>query len=386
MAQLIVRQSILPRASSWSPHAQRGGHVAFVLQWLVGLQQLGHDVLFVNPVSRLEPDDEMRAVQSFVSTVETWWHLDRSTLLDVDSHRVLAGLPYSEVKSFADGAAALITIAIIAEREPPPPLDRVRPRIFVDQDPGYTQLWAQICGTASTIGEHDFYFTVGGNVGTRRSSLPTSGLEWRHTWNPVVIDWWPTEGRIIRNRFTTVADWWGQAYLEFEGKILGPKREEFLKFLNVPQDSSEALELALDIPANDDDIGLLRERGWQVTSPKEVDSVSGFRDWVLGSIGEFSCAKGVYVGTRSGWFSDRSAAYLAAGRPVILQETGFSDLVPTGEGLLAFRSADEAIDAIHRVRRDYEFHSRAARKLATTYFASQRILPNLLHQAGIDGQ
>jgi hypothetical protein len=383
MARIIVRQSILPRAASWSRYAQRGGHVAFVLQWLVGLERLGHDVLLVNTISAMESAEQARAVQSFVNICDMMWHLDRSALLDTSSHRVVAGMSYSDLQSFADSSAALITVALAAECEPPPPLERVRPRIFVDQDPGYTQLWAQICGAAPIIGQHDIYFTIGANVGTRRSSLPTCGLPWRHTWNPILMDWWPVNTEIRRDRFTTIADWWGQPYLNFEGQVLGPKREEFLKFLTIPHKSGEVLELALDIPVGDADIDLLHAHGWQVTSPEEVESVSGYRDWVTGSLGEFSCAKGVYVGTRSGWFSDRSAAYLAAGRPVIVQETGFSDIIPTGEGLFAFRSIEEAVDAIRRVRREYGHHSIIARKLAESYFDSQVVLSELLRQASI---
>lgn len=382
MARVIVRQSILPRAASWSRFAQRGGHVAFVMQWLVGLERLGHDVLFVNTVSAMKPAEEVAAVASFISTCDRLWHMGQSALLDTSSERVLAGISYSDIRSFADGADALITIALAGDQLPPP-LDRVRPRVFIDQDPGYTQLWAQAHGVTRIIGQHDFYFTIGANVGTRRSSLPTCALRWRHTWNPVCMGWWPVRREIKRNRFTTIADWWGYQYLEFEGLILGPKREEFLKFLTIPLESGEVLELVLDIPAEDADVILLREHGWRVTSPKEVESVSDYRHWITGSLGEFSCAKGVYVGTRSGWFSDRSAAYLAAGRPVILQETGFSDVIPTGKGLFAFRSIGEAVDAIRRVRREYDHHSRAARKLAKSYFDSQRVLAELLRQVSI---
>jgi hypothetical protein len=383
VARIIVRHNILPRAACWTRYAKRGGHVAVILQWLVGLERLGHDVLFVNTIPAMESAEKAHAVESFVNSCDTMWHLDRSVLLDANSHSVLAGMSYSDVQSFADSSSALLTVALAAECEPPPPLERVRPRIFVDHDPGYTQIWARGYGSSKIIGQHDIYFTVGANVGTRRSSLPTCGLQWHHTWNPIVMDWWPVTTQIRRNRFTTIADWWGQPYIEFEGQVLGPKRDEFLKFVTLPHQSGEVLELALDIPAGDADIDLLRANGWQITSPAQAESVSGYQDWVTGSLGEFSCAKGVYVGTRSGWFSDRSAAYLAAGRPVILQETGFSDVIPTGEGLFAFRSIDEAVEAIHQVRREYEHHSRIARKLAETYFESRLVLSELLRQAAI---
>src|SRR5262249_40227941 len=153
--------------------------------------------------------------------------------------------------------------------------------------------------------------------------------------------------------------------------------------LKIPEKSGESVEIALDIPAEDEDKRLLQTHGWRITSPEQVTTVEGFRGWVLGSLGEFSCAKAVYAHTRSGWFSHRSGAYLAAGRPVIVEETGFSDLIPTGDGLFAFATCAEAVEAFHQVRSDYEHHSAAARKLAREYFDSDRVLASLLLRIGI---
>jgi hypothetical protein len=264
-------------------------------------------------------------------------------------------------------------------------LEGIHPRIFIDQDPGYTQLWSEMHGPEHIVGRHDLYFTVGVNVGTDRSLLPTNGLRWEATWNPVVTDWWPLDAPLRRAHWTTVADWWGQPYLEFGGQVLGPKREEFMKFITVPAESRAKIELALDIPPDDADLAVLHAHGWDVSSPALVESVAEYRDWVSGSLGEFSCTKGVYVGTRSGWFSDRSAAYLACGRPVILQDTGFSDVLPTGEGLLTFRTIEEAVAAIEAVGADYRRHARAARQLAREYFDSSVVLPRLLHRSDVAG-
>ncbi len=235
-------------------------------------------------------------------------------------------------------------------------------------------------GPDTIIGHHDVYFTVGANVGTDRCALPTNGLTWRPIWNPIVVDWWPVEAPLTRDRWTTVADWWGQGYLEFNGHVLGPKREEFLKFISVPEEASAEIELALDIPPDDADIATLHAHGWRVTSPREVESVEGYRDWVAGSLGEFSCVKGVYAASHCGWFSDRSAAYLACGRPVIVQDTGLADVLPTGEGLLTFRTIAEAVDAIRAVRADYGRHARAARRIAEEHFDASVVLSRLLRQ------
>jgi hypothetical protein len=383
VARLIVRQSIVPRAASWSPSAVRGGHVAFVLQWLVGLERLGHDVLFVNTVSSLAPAEQRQVASAFASVLGTWWPLERSVLYDTSARRALAGCSSAAFERFAVDADALLTLAAAAEPVPPPPLDRVRRRVFVDTDPGYIHLWIEMHGLDAIVGAHDVYFTVGANVGTPRSRLPTGGVDWRHTWNPVVLDWWPQGQPLVRDRFTTIADWWGQPYVEFDGRIFGPKREEFLAFIDVPGIVHEPIELALDIPPDDADLPVLARAGWRVTTPAAVESVEDYRTWIAGSYGEFSCVKGVYAGTRCGWFSDRSAAYLACGRPVIVQETGLSDVLPTGLGLFAFRTVDEAVEAVRTVRRDYARHSHAARQLAADHFDSSRVLSALLVQAGV---
>src|SRR5262249_27761307 len=152
--------------------------------------------------------------------------------------------------------------------------------------------------------------------------------------------------------------------LEFEGQTLGPKAEEFRKFLHLAGLAGEPVEVALNIDPEDPDLALLRRHGWQIESPQAVATPELYREYVTGSAGEFSCAKGGYVGTRCGWFSDRSACYLAAGRPVVLQATGFEDLLPTGRGLFAVRTAEEAAEAIRMIRADYHLHSLAARALA----------------------
>jgi glycosyltransferase involved in cell wall biosynthesis len=194
---------------------------------------------------------------------------------------------------------------------------------------------------------------------------------------------WAGESPITRDRFTTIADWRGFGYLEFEGKILGPKAEEFRKFIDLPRLAGEALEIAIRIDPDDPDVAYLEEHGWKLESTDVVASPGLYRAYVAGSRAEFSCAKGGYVGTRCGWFSDRSSYYLAAGRPVVVQDTGFEELIPTGKGLFSVRTPEEAAEAIGAIRRDYPAHARAARALAREYFDSDTILARLLAEAGI---
>jgi hypothetical protein len=236
---------------------------------------------------------------------------------------------------------------------------------------------------ADVFGEHDLHYTVGGNVGSPRCTLPTHGIRWRPIWNPVILDWWSPTGPVTRDRFTTVADWRSYGYLDFAGQLLGPKAEEFRKFIDLPRLAGEALEIALNIDRDDPDLTYLQTHGWRVEQPDLVETPAKYKAYVAGSVGEFSCAKGGYVGTRCGWFSDRSACYLAAGRPVILQSTGFEDLLANGKGLLAVTTAGEAAEAIRAVRRDYAMHSAAAREVAQGFFSSDKILAGLLAEAGV---
>ena len=383
VATLILLQNVLPQAASWTSLAGRGGHAMFVLQWLRGLHELGHDVLFVNWAEREPPAVAQRYL---AQVMETWWHPSRTALVVGESFRPLWGAGADQVSKVARRADGLITVAIAGGEQPPSPLADIRPRILVDQDPGYSHLWAQLVGSADKVfGVHDLYFTVGANVGTSRCAVPTFGLRWIPTWNPVALDVWKPEAPVVRDQFTTIADWWGGKYLEFEGRVFGPKREEFLKFLDLPRHSGENIHLALDIPPGDPDIRMLECHGWEVESPALLVSPEGYAGWIGASLGEFSCAKGVYVGTQCGWFSDRSACYLAAGRPVVVQDTGFGHLLPTREGLFAVRNLEEATEAFHAIRRDYPRHSKAARRIAVEHFQAAHVLPRLLAEAGISG-
>jgi hypothetical protein len=325
-------------------------------------------------------------VAYFRSTVGRWWRPERAALLLESSGESLWGPDGGQVAGFADRAAALITLAAHYRRAPYPHVEKVRPRILIDTDPAYTHLWAAGGAPADIFGEQDFYYTVGGNVGSARCSLPTLGLGWRPIWNPVVLDWWQSEAPRTWDCFTTVADWRSYGYLEFEGRLLGPKAEEFRKFIELPRLSGQRLALALNIDPEDPDLDVLRGHGWRIEDPGTVVATPDrYREYVAGSLGEFSCVKGGYAGTNCGWFSDRSACYLAAGRPVVLQATGFADLLPTGKGLFSVATVGEAAEAVRAVRRDYALHARAARALAREHFDSDRILGRLLADAGVRG-
>ncbi len=378
MATLIVIEDLAGPATN-----SRGGQTMHLLQWLHGLRGHGHQVLFVEYLDEDPGPERENVIRYFRDTVTTWWDPRWSALLIANTLESLYGLDARRVAGVAERTDALITLAAHYRREPFPLVEKIRPRILVEQDPGYTHLWAAEGDPPDIFGEHDIYFTVGTNIGTPRCRLPTLGITWRPIGYPIMLDWWPVGRPIQRDRFTTIADWRGYGYLVFEGESLGPKAEEFRKFIELPGRVGEPVEIAILIDAADPDVDLLQAHGWRLESTEVVSSPAKFIDYIVGSAGEFSCAKGGYVGTRSGWFSDRSCGYLAAGRPVVLQDTGFADTLPTGKGLFAVANVDEAAEAIRMIRKDYAVHSAAARELAREFFAADKVTGRVLAAAGL---
>lgn len=374
MAKLIIKGGSLV----WEGTPGRGGHIMYILQWLEGLRRLGHEVLYYD-----KADGRAESMRLFADIMERWWNPSLSAAV-LPSGQAAYGLNAKEVEQFGRNAAAVISLGCTYEAEPEPWLAEIHPRVLIEQDPGFSHVWASTSSPADIFGRHDVYFTVGANVGTPRCSVPTFGIEWQPIWNPVVLDWWNPGHPITRDRFTTVAGWWGNVYQEFEGQLWGPKAEQIRKFVTLPQLVGEPLEIALEIAPDDPEIPYLESHGWRVESPQLVISdPTAYRDYLHGSIGEFSCVKGLYVGTKCGWFSDRSACYLAAGRPVVLQATGFADVLPTGEGLFSVSTVEEAADAIRAIRGEYGRHAAAARNLAVEHFDSQRVLSYLLKYIGL---
>jgi hypothetical protein len=380
MATVIVLSDIASAAS-----IGRGGVAMYELQWLHGLERRGHRVLSVEFLQAHADSREARA-RYYRDTISTWWHPEQCALILEESSESLYGLDAGRVACLASEADAVFTLAARYRREPFPLIDKIRPRILIEQDPAYTHLWAAEGDPAEIFGEHDFYYTVGTLIGSPSCSVPTLGISWRPIWNPVVLEWWAGEWPLTRGCFTTVGDWNSYGYLEFQGEVLGPKAEEFRKFVHLPRLVGEPVELALCIDADHPDRDYLHQFGWKIENPEVVRTPGQYRDYVAGSAAEFSCAKGGYAGTHCGWFSDRSACYLAAGRPVVLQATGFEDVLPTGEGLFAVSTAEEAAEAIRAIRRDYALHRAAARALAQEYFDSDKVLSDLLVDAGLQAQ
>jgi hypothetical protein len=267
------------------------------------------------------------------------------------------------------------------------PLKRApRVRIYLDDDPGYTQIWQAVGSDAAGIEDHDFYYTFGANLGKPGCTLPTNGIDWRATRPPVVLEDWPVRPQSNGSGFTTVASWRG-AYgsVEFAGRRYDQKAHQFRRFVEMPTRTGANFEIALDIhPDETPDLQLLQEHGWRLVDPGRVARTpSAFRRYVQQSSAEFSAAQGMYVTSANGWFADRTTRYLASGKPALVQETGFARQLPTGEGLLGFETLEQAAQGVVEITANYKRHCAAARALAERFFDSDTVIGGLLQDVGV---
>jgi hypothetical protein len=263
-----------------------------------------------------------------------------------------------------------------------------RRKVLIDSDPGWNHFrnfprWDANPGWQGSHGfrAHDFFFTYAERIGRPDCKLPGFGLAWQPTRPPVVLDCW--KAAPPGATWTTVMTWKNfQEPIRDGAGTYGTKEMEFVKVEPLPSRTTAKLEVA--VGGNDAPRARWRELGWNVVESQEISRTAGaYRDYIQSSRGEFSVAKNVYVATHSGWFSCRSVCYLAAGLPVVVQDTGFSEIIPTGEGLMAFSTPDEALHSIETVENEYERHSRGAREVAREHFASEVVLGDLLRRIGL---
>jgi hypothetical protein len=245
-------------------------------------------------------------------------------------------------------------------------------------------MWHATGDRGSRLAGHDVYFTIAENIGTTGCTVPTCGIDWQRIRPPVVLAGWPAATAGTDWKFTTVASWRGPfGPIRYAGKTYGLKVHEFRKFIDLPRLTGQKFELALNIyPGDDKDRQALVKHGWQLVDPlAAAGDPAAFQHYVQDSGAEFSAAQGIYVETGSGWFSDRTACYLASGKPALVQDTGLSRNYPVGEGLLTFRTLSQAMAGAQQIASDYERHSRAARQLAEEFFDSDRVLAQLVERA-----
>ena len=252
-------------------------------------------------------------------------------------------------------------------------------RVYLDLDPAFNQLW-HANGIDRRFDGHTHHITVGQAIGTPNCEVPTCGLHWIKSFPPVVLDRWPSANNLATTALTTVANFRSYGSIEHDGRTYGQKVHSLRKLRHLPERTRERFVLAMTVHEDErGDLEALHRHGWELVDPRQVAGTpSSYRNFVSGSWAEIGIAKHGYVASRCGWFSDRSACYLASGRPVVAQNTGFSDFLPIGKGLLAFDDEDGAVAAIEEIRRDYSKHAEAARQVAEEHFDSDRVLTRIL--------
>jgi hypothetical protein len=357
-----------------------GGHSWHHLQYLVGFRRLGHHVTFVEdwgwPASCYDPAAGVMTsspaygvayVRELLAThglERDWCYLAE----DGSAHGLSRGELGRRCRE-ADLFVSLSNVNLIPEAE------ACRRRALVDTDPVFTQIGVH--GLGPPFDWYDVRFTYGENVHRLDCAMPTGGVTWTPTRQPVVLDLWPVTPGDPRAPLTTVMNWSPRGECERGGRVYGQKDREFAPFVALPRDTGLPMELALSAPPGV--CARLAAGGWRLADPRAVTrSPAAYQAYLAASRAEFSVAKHGYVSTRCGWFSERSAAYLASGRPVVVQDTGFSRFLPSGTGVLAWTGREDAIEALGRLQGDYAAHCRAARAVAAEHFDARRVLGALL--------
>jgi len=366
------------------------------IHYLVGLQRLGHDVYYIEDSARLPYNPETFEVSNEFDYAAHL--LDRlSREFQFRNHWAFCarylpknptvGLPLKKIRQLYRDADAILNICGAQEFNDDLLIsDRI---LYVESDPGVEQIKIDkgVRSTINYLRRHRALFTFGENLGKKTFPVPTHGFNWLATRQPVVTDLWKTDRVPPRSAvFTSVANWStsGLKDISWRGdKYLWSKSREFLRFISAPKKSGETFELATNIE-DANTCAKFSRNGWRLHCPLQL-SVDYwlYRDYIRRSKGEFTVAKDQYIRLRTGWFSDRSACYLAAGRPVIIQETGFTRNYGGKAGLLSFQSLDEIVEAVKIINADYRKHSRAARALAREFFEAKKVLKSILDRAGI---
>jgi hypothetical protein len=366
------------------------------IHYIVGLQRLGHEVYYIEDSARIPYNPSTFAVENdFTYAAQVLARLARDHGFEgrwgfcaryLPGHDC-AGLTKETICALYREADAILNVC--GSQEFNEDLLESQRIIYVESDPGVEQIKLDKGSqdTASYLGRHHALFTFGENVGTPQFPVPDHGFVWKPTRQPVVTDYWntgapPAAGAV----FSSIANWStsGKKDIEWRGDTyLWSKSLEFLRFVEAPARSGEEFELATDIK-DAETRALFEKNRWRLILPHEMSADwELYRRYVQGSKGEFTVAKDQYVRLNTGWFSDRTACYLAAGRPAITQETGFTQFYGGNGGLFAFRTLDDIAAAVEEINRDYARHSRLALEVAQEAFEAEKVLASLLDRAGI---
>jgi hypothetical protein len=358
-----------------------GGVLSNNLQFLTGFRRLGHDVVLLekagyddscfDPERRISSDDCGCGIRRVDELLER--HGLRGRWCYVAADGTYHGMARTEV--FVDRGLH----GTWDEETADVPL-----RVLLDPDPGFRQVkLANALARGRPLPDYDAYYTYGQNIGTPRSPAPTAGVRWHHLFHPVDTPLYEPAPAPSGAPCTTVTNWRPLDQVEHDGRVYGMKDAQLPRFEQLPRRVGVEMEMAVEgagVP-----VSHLERLGWRVVPALDVTtSYDAYHDYLRGSLAEFSVVKDVYRGLEVGWFSDRSAAYLAHGRPVVVQANGIAGHLPTGEGLFEVEGLEDAADAIERIAREPGRHARAARRIAEEYLDARLVLGRFLEELGVE--
>lgn len=366
-----------------------GGMISWVNQYLLGLLAAGHEVYFVeksayqescyNPILRESSNDCRYGLEVVVPILTEIGLAERWCF--VDSGQRYYGMGKAHIENVFRSADLYIEMG--AHEAWLEESSWATSRILVDGDPGFSQLEMTIRNEeGNPPPNYDFYFTLGRNLCGSQGKEPRGGVSWNPIFPPVCTKYLEYCPGSACRPFTTVMNWRSRRELEYLGRKLGHKNIEFTRFKELPLLTTQRLEIAVsgrDVPFEE-----LTSLGWLVRDAQELTlTLGGYYSYIKASGGELSVCKNGFVELKTGWFGDRSACYLAFGRPVILQDTGFSDHLPTGKGLFSFTSAEQAVEALTQIRMDYETHCAASRDIAEEFMEAKKVMEGVLEKVGV---
>jgi hypothetical protein len=370
--------------ASYPLHA--AGNTWAFLQWVLGFRQAGWDVWMVEDVPQAKCIDANghKCEPALSANLAHWNNIvaefglkDRATLLFDGQAQDLP-----ELIQFARDAEFLFNISGHFKHRDV--LAAVDQKVYVDLDPAFTQIWAEVYKTDMHLDLHDTFVSIGRHLGQKNCRSPLAGREWLPVGVPVVLDYFTNPDLEKPGAtWTTFTHWYGYPQVEYDGMWYGNKSEEFAKLVDLPRKTTEKLEIATNLHPDDETTTKFLSGGWNLIDALPLNTPwQRYRDYIAQSRGEFCVAKQGYVLSNCGWFSDRSACYLALGRPVILQQTGWTDFYPEGDGLLSFHDEESARAALETVAKDPLKHARAAREIAEKYCSAPIVVNQFLETIG----
>ncbi len=380
MARIIINGTMI--------RTPRGGLNLWHLAWLAGFKKLGHDVYFVersswendcyNVAKRIMTNDCSYGI-AVVNQLLSGHGLSENWCF-IDHYGEYHGLSKNTINEVFDSADLYIDLEWgewIDESA------KTTKRVFVDGEPGWFQIKLQRdIDNGKALPQYHYYSTDGGLIGTSHCNVPVGDIKWNHHLPPVLLD----EVKLMEINsdaaFTTIMNWQSNKPFEYNGKVYGQKNIEFEKFIGLPALVNETMEVA--ISGSETPRDRIIGNGWSLKNADEISiSSDSYLDYIANSKGEFSVAKNSFVQTNCGWFGDRAGYYLGSGRPVVLQDTGFSRLLPCGKGLIAVQTKEEAAEAIQMISSDYAMHSKAARDIAFEFLHTDKVLSKFLKNLGM---